>query len=256
VIVESKGVSPTYFPLDLERIASPRMMADSSHEFIYVVPSFRGEVLKFAGRTFTSEGDRTDALDGATDDAIALLNVALQTTPAIDGDHICAFGHSRGGNVALLLGIREPRIDCVVNWAGPTDWFYAMGTDGWSEQELWAEAIRTRATTVQTGGQNVERFLLRAIENRATLTEVRHRMIASSPLYFAFKLPKSQHHYGVEDPFVPLRNGRLLLAELRAYNIPTSRYQFIFYPGEGHDTDRIHAPILSREFIMKTLGAK
>ena len=253
VIIEAKGVSPTYFPLDLTRLASPRFMGDRADEFVYVVPSFRGEVLNFRDKIFTSEGDRTDALDGATDDTIALLNVAIETTPVIDPARICAFGHSRGGTVAMLAGIRDRRIDCVVNWAGPTDWFYAMGTNGWTEEELWAEALRTRATTQQTGGQNVERFLKRAIEGNATLQDVRRRMIASSPLYFAHRLPRSQHHYGIEDPSVPVRNGRELVAHLRARGIPAGRYQAFFYPGQGHDTDRLRASIASREFIAGVL---
>jgi hypothetical protein len=256
VIIEAKGVSPTYFPLSLESLHSPRMMGDDADKFIYVVPTFRGEVLNFNGKTFTSEGDRTDALDGATDDAIALLNVALQTSPEADGSRICAFGQSRGGNVALLTGIRDKRIDCVVDWAGPTDWFYAMGTNGWTEQELWAEGVRIRANTLQTGGQNIERFLKRAIDGKATLAEVRRRMIASSPLYFAVRLPRSQFHYGLEDPSVPVRNGRELVASLRRHRVPATRYESFFYPGQGHDTDRILAPAYSREFLEKILRGR
>lgn len=156
----------------------------------------------------------------------------------------------------MLTGIRDKRIDCVVNWSGPTDWFYAMGTEGWTEQELWSEALRTRANTLQTGGQNVERFLKRSIVGKAGLEDVRHRMIASSPLYFAHRLPQSQHHYGMEDASVPLRNGRQLIAVLTRHKISASRYDAFFYPGQGHDTDRIQAPIKSREFIVRVLRAK
>ncbi|PYT00845.1 MAG: hypothetical protein DMF63_05945 [Acidobacteria bacterium] len=253
VIIEAKGVSPKYFPLDLESLHSPRMMADDADKFVYVVPTFRGEVLNFNGKTFISEGDRTDALDGATDDVIALLSVALVTTPEADGSRVCAFGHSRGGNVALLAGIRDKRIDCVADWAGPTDWFYAMGTDGWTEQELWKEGLRIRANTLQTGGQNIERFLKRAIDRTATLADVRRRMIASSPLYFARRLPPSQFHYGVEDPSVPVRNGLELVSILRRLRIPETRFQGFFYPGQGHDTDRILAPVTTRAFLLKSL---
>jgi hypothetical protein len=156
----------------------------------------------------------------------------------------------------MLTGIRDKRIRCVVNWAGPTDWFYAMGTAGWTEEELWSEALRTRANTQQTGGQNVERFLKRALDEKADLKSVRHRMIASSPLYFAHRLPRSEHHYGLEDPFVPSRNGRELIGHLLRRRIPRTRFKAFFYPGEGHDTDRIMAPIASRNFIVSVLGAK
>ena len=49
VILDIKGVSPTYFPLDLEKIESIRTLDDLKDRFIYVVPSFRGEVLNFHG---------------------------------------------------------------------------------------------------------------------------------------------------------------------------------------------------------------
>ncbi|HEV8592781.1 MAG TPA: prolyl oligopeptidase family serine peptidase, partial [Pyrinomonadaceae bacterium] len=256
VIIEAKGVSPTYFPLTLENLAAPPMMGNLKDRFMYVIPSFRGEVLDFGGVKYQSEGDRTDALDGATDDTIAFLNVALQITPEADSSRICAFGQSRGGTVALLTGIRDRRIDCVVNWAGPTDWFYLMGTNGWTEQELWAEGLRNRANTLEPGGQNVERFLSKAIKKEADLKAVRHRMIASSPVYFAKRLPLSEHHYGVEDPSVPVRNGYELIKVLRQSGIPSSRHVGFFYPGQGHDTDRLAAPVSSRIFIANALGIR
>ena len=256
VILMAKGVSPNYFALDLKDSTQPTIMGELSNRFVFVYPSFRGEVLNFKDRSFTSEGDRRNALDGATDDTIALLNVALETTPAADPERICAYGHSRGGNVALLTGIRDQKVDCVVDLAGPTDWFYLMGTNGWTEQELWTEAVNTRATPQQPGGQNVERFLGKAIDGKADLTAVRHNMIASSPIYFAKRLPRAQLHYGMEDPFVPVRNGYEFVAELKKQKVPPSHYKVFFYPGEGHDTDRLAAPVDVREFISKQLGVR
>jgi hypothetical protein len=253
VIVEVKGVSPNYFPLNLERLDSPSFMGELQERVIYVVPSFRGEVLNFNGATYQSEGDRTDAWDGATDDALALLNVALLTTPEADSKRICAFGRSRGGTVALLMGIRDPRIRCVAEWSGPSDWFELMGTEGWTQQEIFAEGLRTQASPSETGGQLLEHFLLKAVRGEENLKAVRHRMIASSPLYFAKHLPLSQLHYGEEDPFVPVRNGLRLVAELKRQRIPPTRYQAFFYPGQGHDTDRLVAPVLTRQFIQKAL---
>jgi hypothetical protein len=256
IIVEAKGVSPTYFPLTLENLTAPAMMGDIGNRFIYVVPTFRGERFELDGKTFTSDGDRTDALDGATDDTIALLSVALQITPEADSERICVFGRSRGGTVAMLTGIRDKSIDCVVNWSGPTDWFHLMDTEGWTEEEMWADALRMRAKPTEPGGQNVERFLSKAIADKADLDAVRHNMIASSPLYFAARLPLSQHHYGLEDHMVPTINGYEMVDQLRKHNVPSSRYQAFFYPGQGHDTDRLEAPVKSREFISTALGVQ
>ncbi|HYJ46504.1 MAG TPA: hypothetical protein VEV81_07805, partial [Pyrinomonadaceae bacterium] len=218
-----------------------------------VVPSFRGEILNFNGVAYQSEGDRTDAWDGATDDAIALLNVALQTTPEADPRRICAFGHSRGATVALLMGVRDARVRCVAEWAGPSDWFELMGTEGWTQQELFAEGLRTRAGPEETGGQLVEHFLLKAVRGEEGLRAVRQRMLAGSPLYFARRLPRVQLHYGVEDTSVPVRNGLGLISELRRQRVPRARYQAFFYPGQGHDTDRLAAPVLTRDFFAKVL---
>ena len=249
VIVDLKGVSPTYFPLELERIESPRVMDRFAGRFIYVVPSYRGEVLKYKRHTFTSAGDRTDAIDGAADDAIAFLSVALKVTPQADRGRVCAYGHSRGGTVALLLGIRDERIRCVANVSGPVDWFYLMGTEGWTEQELWREAMRTGATPLETGGQNLERFMKKAIEGREDLAVVRRRLIASSPLYFASRLHDSQSHYGVEDTAVPVVNAVTLNAILRR---PPDRDNRVFiYPAQGHDADRLQTPAKIRAFFLK-----
>lgn len=252
VIVDAKGVSPNYFPLELDKIESIRTMGDLKDRFIYVVPSFRGEVMNFDGTSYRSEGDRRDALDGATDDTISFLTAALQMTPEADASRICAFGHSRGGTVAMLTGIRDKRIDCVVNVAGPTDWFYAMGTEGWTEQELWQEGVRIHATPFETGGQNLERFMGKAIDGKASLADVRHNMIASSPLYFAKRLPFSQHHYGIEDVSVPVINGRQLDRILKQR--PANRSMVFFYPDQGHDTDRILEPLAAKAFIAKALS--
>lgn len=266
VIVEAKGVSWNYFPLNLERLDAPRFMGEARKQFIYVVPSFRGEVMHFAGVDYQSEGDRTNAWDGATDDAIALLNVALETTPAADASRVGVFGRSRGGTVALLMGERDSRIRCVVEWSGPSDWFSLMGTEGWTQQELFAEGLRTRAAPDETGGQLVEHFLSRAHRGEETLRAVRQRLLSSSPLYFTSRLPRVQLHYGMEDTSVPVRNGIELARRLnlhfspstnrRATRGPSKRRtgsEAFFYPGQGHDTDRLLAPEYSRQFLMDVL---
>ena len=256
VVIEAKGVSPSYFPLELNRLHALGFIGDLRQNFIYVVPSYRGEILKFDGVDYQSEGDRTDAWDGATDDAIALLNVVLQTTREADRSRICAFGQSRGGTIALLLGIRDRRVGWVVDSAGPTDWFELMGTEGWTQQEIFSEGMRTRAGVEETGGQLIEHFLMKAIRGEENLPAVRHRMLAGSPLYFAGRLPRALLHYGYEDPFVPVRNGLQLMAEMKRQRVPAKKYQAFFYPGEGHDTDRLAAPVLSRQFIARMLLRK
>ena len=107
---------------------------DLVDDFVYVAPSFRSERLSFSGRDYVSGGEQSP-WDRDVDDALALLNVALQTTPQADSGRIGVLGFSRGACVALLMGIRDSRIDLVAEYFGPTD-FFGPFVQGAVEQAL------------------------------------------------------------------------------------------------------------------------
>jgi acetyl esterase/lipase len=247
VIIDAKGVSPDYEPRRLDVPTSAMVAADNDQgRYVVFLPGNRGEQLIFRNRTLTSEGDRTNVWDGATDDAIAFLNAALRVTPEADPGRIGIFGRSRGGTVALLAAIRDPRIRAVVAWSAPADHFHLMGHGGWSRRELAEEGLRRKSTTRGLAGQFIETFLRRAVARERDLADVRHHLIASSPLYFANRLPAAtQLHYGEDDPVVSAANGRAIAAK-RAVDAH-------FYPGFGHDTDRLAANEHSRRFFAKYL---
>jgi dipeptidyl aminopeptidase/acylaminoacyl peptidase len=213
--------------------------------YVIVAPGFRGEQVQAAGKSFTSNSPR-ESWDGAADDLIAFLNVALASTPEADSERICVFGRSRGGTVALLAAERDPRIGCVVAWAAPTDWFRFMAPAGWTQQQIAEDALRYRAKMNERGGQFVYNFLRPGREEN--LVGVRLRMIASSPLYFADSLPEAQVHYGVEDSIVPERNGRELVRRTN------SKLKAFFYPNAGHDQDLFDAPGNTRRFLAGHLS--
>ncbi|MFL6244448.1 MAG: prolyl oligopeptidase family serine peptidase [Thermoanaerobaculia bacterium] len=240
VIVDAKGVSPSYFPLDLARVPASAQMFGGA--FIYVLPAYRGEVLMFDGKTWTSEGDRTDAWDGATDDFIAFTSAALTITPEADGERMCAFGRSRGGTVALLAGIRDQRFDCVVSWAGPADQLQEMVQSGWTPRERAAEGVRRKSDVFGIGGQFIETFLAPG----HSVADTRLHLIASSPLYFAERLRHAQVHYGEDDNIVSLRNGRALVARNRGIEL-------IVHPEAGHDLDQAIAFRETKRFVLQRL---
>jgi pimeloyl-ACP methyl ester carboxylesterase len=248
VVIDAKGVSPTYDPRRLDTPPdSISLEAEDQARYVTFVPSYRGEQLIFRERTLVSEGDRMNVWDGATDDALAFLDAALRVTPEADPARIGIFGRSRGGTVALLAAIRDPRIRVVVAWAAPTDHFVLMGSGGWSRREIVEEGLRQKSPPTGIGGQFIETFLARAIARERGLEDVRQLLISSSPLYFAARLPEAtQLHYGADDPVVGARNGRAIAAE-RAV-------ESHFYPGFGHDTDRIAAAESSRRFLASHLA--
>ncbi|NNE97757.1 MAG: hypothetical protein HKN25_01920, partial [Pyrinomonadaceae bacterium] len=139
VVLELHGVNARYSPFDIAKVKTPRLFGENRSHPIIAVPSFRGNTLVLEDKTFVSEGSPADAWDGAADDAIAFLNLITSKVPEADTGRISAFGKSRGGTVALLVGVRDKRIRSVVNWAGPSGWFSNMGTFGWSlkEQVRW-----------------------------------------------------------------------------------------------------------------------
>jgi len=243
VIVEAKGVSPSYFALDLSRVpASAALLEERQKDFIYFLPSYRGEVLQFDGKTWTSEGDRTDVWDGATDDFLAFAAAALTVTPEADGERTCAFGRSRGGTVAILAGIRDRRFDCVVSWAGPADHLFEMTQSGWTPRQRAAEALRSKSDVFGIGGQFRETFLMKD----RSVAETRLHVIASSPLWFAEGLPPAQVHYGEDDSIVEARNGRALLKR-------NPRIALVLHREAGHDLDKPLAWRETRRFIVQWL---
>ena len=249
VMIEARGVSWDYKAFDLERnFRLPVILGDRGKDFVYVIPSFRGERMTVQGREYRSEGDRTDAWDGATDDALALLELALKTTPEADSARIGIFGQSRGGSVALLAAIRDKRIRTVVSWCGPVDWFTHMGSGGWSLQEIVREGLLLNAVPPEPGGQFIERYLRRSNPEEQTLRFARHRMIASSPLYFLEHLPRVRCSYGREDMMVPVVNAESLIKAFRGSDERECR----IVEGAGHDLEWAEASA-AREFLVRTL---
>lgn len=257
VLVEAKGVSPSFFPLHVpDGLTSPLLMGDRRGDVIYVAPGYRGERVILGSDTLTSEGEPSDAWDGATDDLIALLRVALAVTPEADPSRVCVFGRSRGGAVALMSGMREPRVDCVVAWAAPTDWFRLMGLDGWTQRELVEDGLRNEAVPGETGGQFINYFLDDALEGRRGLRETRLHLVASSPLYFAERLPLAQVHWGMDDTIVPNANGTFFVERYR-HRAPSAEtcLSVRLHPDAGHDQDRQLAPIQTRAFLLEAFEA-
>jgi hypothetical protein len=255
IVIEAKGVSGSFFPMEVPNgLTLVDVMGEDLSKLIIAAPGYRGEEVIVNGKSYQSEGDRWDAWDGATDDLLSLLNVAL-TLPEADTSRVCVFGRSRGGAVALLAGERDGRIKCVATWAAPTDWFELMGKQGWSVEELVADALRHQSDASRTtGGQYVGFFLKPALDGPQSLRQIRMHMIAGSPLYFADRLPLTQIHYGVDDGIVPERNGRELLLAWQEANKPKECLEALFHPDAGHDQDVVVSPKETREFILRALG--
>lgn len=83
------------------------------------------------------------------------------------------------------------------------------------------------------------------------LLDGRPREAASSPLYFAERLPLAQVHWGLEDTSVPAVNGRDFVARYRKAGRPERCLDVHLHPDAGHDQDRQLAPARSRAFLLE-----
>lgn len=176
---------------------------------VVVIPTFRGRTLIYKGRSFPADGDFCDAYDGAADDTIALLNVVQETTPEADLDRVLVRGGSRGGNTALLMGVRDERVDIVDATAAPVDFY--------------REEVRNRY-----GSQYTCQFV-----TGKTPDQSRERMLASSPLHFAMLASVEQVYLyqGTDDPIVPLWNAQEMNAHLSSQGVEV---QYRSYDGIAH----------------------
>ena len=177
---------------------------------IFVVPAFRGRTLIYNGISVNAAGDFCDAYDGATDDAIALLNVVEAAIPQADFSRLLARGGSRGGNTALLLAVRDSRVTVVSAASAPTDFY--------------RQEVATRY-----GRQYRCQFM----DGKAP-EESRQRMLASSPLLFPIlrNVTKVYLDQGSSDDVVPLWNAEEMAAAMRRQGV---NLEYHVYSGYGHD---------------------
>ncbi len=255
VVLELHGVDSRYSPFKVRKAKMPKILRENREHVIIAIPSFQGNTLIVEEQSYISEGSAARAWDGAADDAIAFLNVVISTIPEVDSTRISTFGKSRGGTVAMLLGIRDKRIGCVINWAGPSGWFSHMGTFGFTLQEqvqwgLWERWSPGRGWG--SASQFIDWFLRESIDTgKPKLSKIRHQILASSPIYFLNSLPVAQLQYGIEDGGVPIANAKALKKALEFRDKSAPVFELHMHENTGHDQPYPRAFELSRQFLHK-----
>lgn len=206
----------------------PYALGATSGDFIYVIPSFRGEDLTFQGIAHHSAGEPSP-WDRDVDDARALLTATLSTTPEADSTRVGAVGFSRGGCVAMLLGERDTRIDLAVDFFGPTD-FFSEFTQGVVEDAL-QDSLRDLP-----GLADLDDQVIQPLKNeQITIAQARSEILRRSPVYFLDRLPPTQGHHGTIDDIVPVSEALRLQQALLDAGMLDPDYHVYIYPGGGHD---------------------
>lgn len=226
VIVYAHGGDGGISVEELEWFAS--QFGERADDYVFVAPSFRSEPLVAGAKEYLSEGEPSP-WDRDVDDALALLDAVLETTPAADPARIGVVGLSRGGGVALLMAERDRRIDAVVEFFGPTDFFDSY------VQEIVEEALG--GTLRDLPGLEVlnERLIQPLKEGLVTIEEVRVEMLRRSAVYFAEALPAVQVHHGTADDVVDVSQAKQLREALEALGPSAPESEVFIYPGGRHD---------------------
>ncbi len=226
VVVYTHGGDSGVRTADLGLIAL--VLGGATADFVWVVPSFRAETLSTGEGSWRSGGEPSP-WDRDVDDALALLGAALDLTPAADPARVGVLGFSRGAGVGLLMGIRDARIDRVVSFFGPTDFFGAY------VQDVIEEAIDGELRDLPGLPALDRQFVQPFVSGTLAVEDVRPELVRRSAVLFAEDLPPVQIHHGTEDVVVDVSQADALIEALEALGRGAPEDGFHLYPGGGHD---------------------
>ncbi len=238
-LVVPKGAAPGSLPLVVylhggdqgvsveEFVLVSLGLGNDRDQYAYALPSFRSEAISVGGQVFVSEGEPSP-WDRDVDDALGLVEAALASEPALNPDHLGAVGISRGGAVAMLMALREPRIRRVVEFFGPTDLLDVFG------QEVAERALLGMPRQLP-GADYLNQTLLQPLrEGSLGMAEARLELIRRSPVYFAERLPQLQVHHGAADQLVPVSQAQRLVEAMARLGRSTPVFEAYLYPEGGH----------------------
>ena len=196
--------------------------------FVHVIPSFRGEPLEYGDSVWVSGGPPSP-WDRDVDDAIALFNVAIETTPSARADSIHVLGGSRGAGVALLAGVRDERIARIAAFFGPTYFF-----DEWVREIVREAALRMPREL--PGVAHLDSTVVQPyIRGERSRSEARLELVRRSSVLFARDLPSVQLHHGAVDNVVSVSQAEALMAAMEALGRGAPDFEAYIYEGGGHD---------------------
>lgn len=203
-------------------------LGDAIDDFVLVVPSFRSEPLTFQGTEYRSGGGPSP-WDWDVDDALALISAAGEITPEADTSRIGVVGFSRGAGVGLLMAARDPRIDAVVEFFGPTDFFDTF------VQDVVEEALRGMPRNLPGLADLDAQFIQPLKRGELTIQDVRPELVRRSAVYFVDRLSQVQIHHGTADSIVPVSQAQRLIERMQAAGRQAPEFEYYLYPGGGHD---------------------
>jgi pimeloyl-ACP methyl ester carboxylesterase len=204
------------------------LVGDLAARLVWVVPSFRAEPLSWDAEVWSSDGPASP-WDRDVDDALSLLEVALQVEAAADEERVGVLGFSRGAGVAMLMAVRDPRIDRVVEFFGPTDFF------GPFVQDVFEEALLGTPRDLPGLTYLNETFIQPLKRGELTIAQVRPELVRRSAVFYADRLPALQLHHGALDLTVEVSQAESLIEAMDSLGRGEPDFQAYLYPTGTHN---------------------
>lgn len=227
----------------LKRFISGPLQEVGSSSMI-VLPAFRSEPMTNTPiGDLISEGEPS-IWDRDVDDALALLDATLDTYPELTDERgIATLGGSRGGAVALLIGLRDPRIRAVAGYYGPLD-FFAPSVRSIAEQYFAgasAEDLAEELSLTKILPYMVDTVLEPLAAGSIPYSEARRELLRRSAAHFAYALPNTiAHHHGC-DGLVPFEHFEALQANEDEMSDSSELYAYDPECAEGVYDDTFHS---------------
>lgn len=197
--------------------------------FIIVIPSFRSEpIIINDSLSFISEGEPSP-WNYDVDDALASIQAAIDITPEIDSSQIAIFGISRGACVGMLMSIRDPKIDVVVEFFGPTDFL------GDYVKEILYQTLKGGEYDLPGFNYLNENYIQPLKNDENSIEETRIELIRRSPVYFINDLAPLQVHHGTADEIVLISQAERIIEVCNKANFNENRFESYIYDSYGHN---------------------
>ncbi len=184
--------------------------------FISILPSYRGCILRGEDFCFRSEGYYGDPWVGPAEDAIVFLEAVKKIYNKPDDTRVLANGISRGATVALIIGSLTDKLDYIIATSTHTKFLDRYVVENERVGNSFARAFYTPTASPE---------------------QIRKRIIASSPYYFADKLPPFDLHQGARDELTTVWHANVLENRLQEIEKDTNTYNLFIYEDRGHGYD-------------------
>ena len=129
----------------------------------------------------------------------------------------------------MLAGIRDERIENIVAFFGPTDFF-----DDWARQ-IVREAALGRPRNLTGVAHLDSTFIQPYMRGEIEIAEVRLELVRRSSVLFAEDLPAVQLHHGDADDTVSVTQAYSMIRAMEALGRVPPEFEAFIYEGAGHN---------------------